>query len=617
MKKTISKCVVLLLFVVSCEDNTGYDASPSAVPDNVAMPGEEYVNDWIRVKFTRETGDYIRLATGENGAIQTEVAEIDEMMNRLGITKIESVFSEGGKFRERRREAGLHLWYDVYTGNLSSQAETRAVNDLAELPFITLTERIPVYKQEESAADKYINQPYSLASEANSGYAPEAEPYPFNDPELSRQWYLYNPGSGTNSIAGADINVFPAWKSVTGGRSDVIVAVLDGGIDYNHPDLKANMWVNAGEIAGNGIDDDNNGFVDDIYGYRWGYSRTTVPKVDPSGEILPLDHGTHVAGIIGAVNNNGIGVCGVAGGTGKKDGVRLMSCQVFIPNYSTTKTPYDYGETHSVDRIADAYPYAADNGAVIASCSFSAGTNSYKEAIDYFIKNAGTDEKGNQTGPMKGGIVICAAANDGVDTPVYPAAYEKCISVAGLCWNYVKSSNSNYGNWVTLSAFFGGGYSTASQIYSTYPTASLNGSPAGSGYGFKIGTSQACPQVSGLAALIVSKYGGPGFTPDEVKELLLNTARNVDAYNPGYVGKLGVGMIDAYAALTGKVDVVVDMNPVTDLTGVWDTYSVSLTWSDPNGSGVTEYDIYWSQNSLADVSPEALPSGVKTARIKN
>ncbi|KAA6329905.1 Thermophilic serine proteinase, partial [termite gut metagenome] len=484
-----------LLFVISCQnDYPEYEKGEDKTTATPTLSPEEYWEGWVRVKFHRETGDNIQLVTTPSGTTRTEVSQVDELMNRLEATKIERVFAEGGKFRERRREAGLHLWYDIYTGDSQNHARTRAVETLGDSPLVDVAELIPVYRQSQSPVEKYINQPYSLALETQEvRKAPEEEAetpyYPFNDPELSRQWHYQNFGDKSGSRAGADVNLFPAW-GITGGRPEVIVAVLDGGIDYNHPDLAANMWINQAEWNGAaGVDDDNNGYIDDVYGYRWGYNGNSATSVPASGEILPLDHGTHCAGTIAAVNDNGVGGCGVAGGTGKGDGVRLMSCQVFVPDKSS---PDPYENTHSTNGFPDAFVYAADNGAVIASCSWSSPSlnNSEKEAIDYFIKYAGTDKNGNQTGPVKGGMVICAAGNQANEVKRYPAAYEPCISVGGIKWDYTKASGSSYGDWITLSAPYGGS-GTDNAIYSTYPTKSPNGTPKGSGYGYKSGTSQA------------------------------------------------------------------------------------------------------------------------------
>ncbi|KAA6333341.1 hypothetical protein EZS27_018238, partial [termite gut metagenome] len=164
----------------------------------------------------------------------------------------------------------------------------------------------------------------------------------------------------------------------------------------------------------------------------------------------------------------------------------------------------------------------------------------------------------------------------------------------------------------TLSAPYGGS-GTDNAIYSTYPTKSPNGTPKGSGYGYKSGTSQACPHISGIAALILSKPKATqsGFTPNEVKEILLSSARNIDSYNPAYAGKLGVGLVDAYMALGGKVEVVINLEVV------WNVSSAKLKWSHTNANEVSYYEIFWSQSSLAGISPENPPEGVKKVRINN
>lgn len=164
------------------------------------------------------------------------------------------------------------------------------------------------------------------------------------------QWHYKNFGITPRSVEGADINLFEAWKQTT-GSPNVIVSIVDGGIDGSHEDLKDNLWINEGEIPGNGIDDDGNGFIDDVYGYNF---------VSDKGEIT-LDeagHGTHVAGTVAARNNNGIGVSGVAGGDGTPNsGARLMSCQIFEG-------------ANGSGQGAGATVYGANNGAVISQNSW-------------------------------------------------------------------------------------------------------------------------------------------------------------------------------------------------------------------------------------------------------
>ena len=190
-----------------------------------------------------------------------------------------------------------------------------------------------------------------------------------------------------------------AWK-YTAGDNRVIVAVCDGGIMTTHQDIKDNLWVNEAELNGQqGVDDDGNGYVDDVHGYNF---------CARNGKVTADDHGTHVAGTISAVNNNGFAVCGIAGGTGNGDGVRLMSIQIFEGNDGC----------YSSD-IAKGVKYAADNGAVIINNSWGYdpgvyyGDNEY-EQWDSVLKNAYTYFKNNArlAGAMEGGLVVFAAGNE-------------------------------------------------------------------------------------------------------------------------------------------------------------------------------------------------------------
>ena len=365
---------------------------------------------------------------------------------------------------------------------------SRAVSDFSNIPGIETVEPVLQARrlgdEEEVIPVKSLEQIKALATET-----------PFNDPGLSLQWHYHNEGNLPNSVAGADINLYRAWK-VTAGSREVIVAVVDGGIDYNHEDLRDNVWINEDEQAGN-EDLDNNGYRGDVYGWNF---------VSDISTIIPHSHGTHVAGTIAAVNNNGKGVCGIAGGSGVLDGVRVMSCQIFEPSDDPG------GKSKGSQKIPQAIVYGANNGAVISQNSwsyvFEQGSTPYlnastKAAIDYFIEYAGLDENGNQVGPMKGGIVIFAAGNDDSDRDAYPAKYEKVLSVASMAPDFVKAYYSNYADWVDITApggsyRYGGKYNDACPVYSTIP---------GNAYGYKQGTSMACPHVSGVAALVVSAFG--------------------------------------------------------------------------------------------------------------
>ena len=401
-----------------------------------------------------------------------------------------------------------------------------------------------------------IAEPVAIAGPHHASTT-RATKFPFNDEHLCDQWHYHNDGSlnyGSDTFfqPGADINLFDAWKH-TAGDKRVIVAVMDGGVQFNHPDLKDNMWVNEAEANGSeGVDDDGNGYVDDIYGYNFN---------DNNNDIWFDDHGTHVAGTIAAVNNNGKGVAGVAGGTGKGDGCRIMTCQIFQNKKSASE-----------DSIAAALKYAADNGAAISNNSWayskgvytsdSSFNRSYSvlmDAIRYFETNGGVE------GAIDGGVLIFAAGNDHYNVPSYPGAYYNHICVTAMGPDYKAASYTNYGTGTNICA----------------PGGEMNVSGAGAWYGGVIsttadssyygmqGTSMATPHVSGCAALAIS-YAlklGKQFTAEQIKALILSASHDIDTYQTGsklvdrgqegkvdvdlleYVGKLGNGYIDAHLLL--------------------------------------------------------------------
>lgn len=493
---------------------------------------------------------------------------------------MERLFADNG-CAERTRKAGLDLWYVIrFKGSAEQVAE-----DFGEIAGVNHVE-IPRRITKVGGMSRKSGTPWRKLMAL-----PKAAPsnYPFNDPLFGGQWPLYNDGTiNANAQAGADINVLPAWEK-TAGRSDVIVAVVDEGVEYTHPDLAGNMWSGIGK---NFCDRDN----DDI---TWGEG-----------------HGTHVAGTIAAVSNNGIGISGIAGGTGGGNGAKIMSCEIFHP----TDGHYDANS----NATADAIKYAADNGAVICqnSWGYAAGALSYdqwssadratKEAIDYFIRYAGMSPDGEtQTGPMAGGVVIFAAGNEYSRLASYPAAYDACISVASISCTYEAAWYTNYGSTVDICAPGGGDEANFVNLISydegynlsTIPTNLQNGDSfvytyangetetktidyvsSTVGYGYMMGTSMACPHVSGVAALIVSQFGAPGFTNEQLKEKLFSTARDIDSYQGTiynswdrgtYAGKIGK-LVDAGAVLdSGEVPPVSDQPTITPAVGQSDTFSLA------------------------------------------
>lgn len=566
--------VFCLALLAGCQKDPDTESTPVRDTDKV--------EGVIRMKLDRETAEALNVIRTRSGRVLTGNISFDELCERYNVTGMERLFADNG-CAERTRKAGLDLWYIIrFEGSAEQVAE-----DFGEIAGVNHVE-IPRRITKVGGMSRKSGTPWRKLMAL-----PKAAPsnYPFNDPLFGGQWPLYNDGTiNANAQAGADINVLPAWEK-TAGRSDVIVAVVDEGVEYTHPDLAGNMWSGIGK---NFCDRDN----DDI---TWGEG-----------------HGTHVAGTIAAVSNNGIGISGIAGGTGGGNGAKIMSCEIFHP----TDGHYDANS----NATADAIKYAADNGAVICqnSWGYAAGALSYdqwssadratKEAIDYFIRYAGMSPDGEtQTGPMAGGVVIFAAGNEYSRLAGYPAAYDACISVASISCTYEAAWYTNYGSTVDICAPGGGDEANFVNLISydegynlsTIPTNLQNGDSfvytyangetetktidyvsSTVGYGYMMGTSMACPHVSGVAALIVSQFGAPGFTNEQLKEKLFSTARDIDSYQGTiynswdrgtYAGKIGK-LVDAGAALdSGEVPPVSDQPTITPATGQNDTFTLGAS----------------------------------------
>lgn len=553
---------------------TGTPASRGATM--AAYQGTENAKQGVViVKFKREYKPGTITLSGD-GVARTGVQAIDVVSSRVGAYNLERVFPYAEKFEKKRRKHGLDLWYRVSYDTLRSSLSQAAAaySGLEELAWVQTARRGEIVGGKDGFEASEADLRGGVSSSQFSGA-------PFNDPMLSKQWWI---DAKSTSVPGihpdASINLFTAWGKVRGSR-DVIVCVVDGCVKWDHDDLAANMWNNTGEIPYNSIDDDQNGFIDDVWGFD--FATSSYPS-----DYNPDNHGTHVAGIIGAVNNNGLGVCSIAGGSGYGDGVRIMSCQ--IKNQVMTTD----------DLMAAAIEYGANMGAVISQNSWGYSVPGVKsevvrEAIAYFNAEAGDPELFPNS-PMRGGLVIFAAGNSGDVTgqqQIFPAAYEEAIAVAAIDQNRQKSSFSCYGPWVDIAA--PGGYGGLADqdkpnyILSTYAGLKSN-------YGYFPGTSQACPMVSGVAALLIQ--ANPGKSSAQIKELLLSSVASLEPTEPNFA-LMGSGMLDASKYLFATQNSQAP-EAITDLQLIQKNDSVySLQWTVPSdnpGDWVETYTLYFGDS---------------------
>ena len=554
---------------------------------NVSESGDNLPDPSLSTKVLQNSLEY---SSGEFFVKFNSVpSEADlAMLKDQGAVSVTNLFHHTPGMEELEAQFGLDRWYLVEVpDNIVLEDLVRTA---AGLSSVCNVEYSPIIERTE---DFFSARPVENSLTPMTKAAGQT----FDDPMLVKQWHYNNQGDASvspNAVKGADVNVVPVWQQLCAGDPSIIVGVVDEGVCYSHPDLAANMWTNPGEIPGNGIDDDNNGYIDDYYGYNFvDKGPITWNKAGDTG------HGTHTSGTIAAVNNNGTGVCGVAGGSGNNDGCRIMSCQIFSGNGS------------SMVATLNAVKYAADMGASVISNSW--GYTSPMASDDAYIKNTGAEyevlryfeaKKGNND-VLDGNIVVFSAGNNGANFCYYPGALVDIISVSSFAADFLPAYYTNYGPGCNICAPGGEYYHNsersgeAGAVLSTLPTEKEK-----SGYGYMQGTSMACPHVSGVVALALSyaHKTGKHFTVQEFKNMLLSSTKDIDqriskvkekTYAGGhsplpmapYYHKMGTGAVDAWA-LCMKMDGVpsatakIGESQWIDLSSTFGSASVSLTYTD-------------------------------------
>lgn len=553
------KFIAILVVAALCSctndpiDEGGAANVPTGIDRKIMTSSLESEQGELLVKFSDEAIAAVETGVTRTEATRTGLQRFDAALTDIEAVSLERVFPDIPKHEAQARAFGLHLWYVVkFNPEVSLATAARKLAAADEVAYVQYNNRIvESYDREEPIPyDRVRNVDYTVANTDGSVMSS------FNDPRLKDQWHYKN--TGDESLvkpikAGSDINLEPAWELCTGDPS-IIVAVMDQGVVYNHEDLAANMWINEKELKGSeGVDDDDNGYADDIYGYNFVKNTGKITWNDPKDN----GHGTHVAGTIAAVNNNGIGVCGIAGGSGNNDGVKIMSIQAFV------------GEaTVSVAASARAIQYAADNGASILQCSWGSGPGAFNSdqayenecraevvALKYFIES---ERPGS---PLNGGIAFFAAGNSSMDCE-YPASYPTVVCVTSIGTDFTPSTFTCFGLPADIAApggdnnYHEGGNQAGKVLSTLLPLRGM--------YGYMAGTSMSTPHVSGVAALGLSyaKQLGKTFEPDEFRDMVLASVNDLDPYLTGvkkhnngtmnlveYKGKMGSGMIDAYKML--------------------------------------------------------------------
>lgn len=579
--------ILAIASLCSCVEDRldeGVAENQSSGQDKIIYTTNNAEKGELLVKFSEEAVSNLGREASRSGATRSGIQPFDVALDEIHASKFERVFPYVEATESNLRHCGLHRWYLVSFDenmDLNTAAERLAeVGDDVELVQFNVRV-IKNFSEEVVPFDAVWG-----GAVPQIGTRADEKPF-FDDPKLPLQWHYKNTGDETlvkPIKAGCDINAEPAWE-LCAGNPNIIVAVCDQGVDPTHEDLAANMWVNEAELNGEpNKDNDGNGYKNDVYGYNF-----ALDQGDLTWNLAnDSSHGTHVAGTVAAVNHNMTGVSGVAGGSGKHDGVKIMSIQIFSQGYEANAA-----------QVAKGIIYAANEGASILQCSWGFPSGSFAndeqylaargieaEAFHYFNTEK-TPARANSP-LIDGGISIVSAGNDG-RACCYPGAYPEMVCVTSLAADYTPSTFTNYGDPADIAApggdsFYYTSNEKAGEILSTVP--------APDKYGYMSGTSMSAPHVSGVAALGLS-YAyqlGKKFTAEEFRSMLLGSVDDLDPYLTGiknytpystsnggfyfngrmdmdtYKGKMGSGIVDAYKmlmAVRGTPAIMVALNEPT------------------------------------------------------
>ncbi len=474
-----------------------------------------FKKDVIAVKVTSTAAEKLNAQKYSEGL--TGISDIDALNQNLKVKVVRNYFHLSKKFlTERTKELTYWLLF-YFPSEIDPEEISQQYKNLSD---VITAEPIPIHK--------IFKTP--------------------NDTRYADQWHI-------NQANDVDIDAPEAWDTATGDTS-IIVAVLDTGVEWWHVDLAGtkadktdrltiagNMWINKKELSDTdpNVDEDGNGYNDDWIGWDFVTGNPQllnmgddydVPDNDPSdGE----GHGTHCAGNVGAINNNGTGVCSAAGGwdedaNGLGNGVKIMPLRIGWSDFPSGRV--------SMEFAAQAFVYAADNGARIASCSWgSSETDALKDAVNTFLYGTTTPTASDP----KIRLIFVAAGNDGNETQNYLNSRDDVISVAATDENDNAASFTTYGTWVDICA-------PGNNILSTYK----NG-----GYSSLSGTSMATPISASVAALIWSYR--PSMDAGQVENYLYQGAENIDSkLSDKYLGKMGAGRVSA----SGSLSLILNHAPV-------------------------------------------------------